>query len=170
MSETRQTSWRKAFDSPYLASWDLEKPITLTISHVVSEKNKMRKNVTHNVAYFQEAELRKGEKMKPMILNATNCKTLQEITGHVFIEGWMGARVAIYVEANVKGADGQDTQGLRIMKARALPTLTVNHEKYQGAVGAYRKSKTLDAVKRHFNVPAEVETAIIEAAKAEAES
>ena len=38
---------------------------------------------------------------KPMILNATNSKTLRSLTNSPFIEDWAGFKVSIYVDTNV---------------------------------------------------------------------
>lgn len=159
---TQQTSWRKAFDSPYLASWDIDGTATLTISHVTNERNKMSKNITHNVAHFKEPELRKGEKLKPMILNATNCKTLHELSGSLYIEGWADQRVTVYVKEDVKGADGTMGQGLRLRAPKPKPVLHAKHERFSGAVAAYQRDGNLDAVKKHFEISEEVEQLIKE--------
>lgn len=109
-----KTHYRKAFNSPYLSSADIVGPTDLTISHVVlsGDASKKSKDV-FNTAYFVEKELRAGEKLKPMILNATNSKTLYTLTGSHFLEDWINVRVKIYVQDNIRF--GRDTvEGLRI--------------------------------------------------------
>ncbi|EAM4476848.1 hypothetical protein EA593_25365, partial [Salmonella enterica subsp. enterica serovar Give] len=93
MSE-QKTHYRKAFDSPYLSSADIVEPTILTIARVALESDKTKKTKdVFNTAYFEERELRPGEKLKPMILNATNSKTLKGITGSPFLEDWGGVKV-----------------------------------------------------------------------------
>ncbi len=77
-----KTHYRKAFDSPYLSSADIVEPTVLTIARATLENDKTKKSKdVFNTAYFEERELRPGEKLKPMILNATNSKMLKSITG-----------------------------------------------------------------------------------------
>ena len=65
-----KTHYRKAFNSPYLGSADIVGEMILTISKVVLEKDKTNKTQdSFNTAYFSDAEIRPGEKLKPMILN-----------------------------------------------------------------------------------------------------
>ena len=77
-----KTHYRKAFDSPYLSSADIVESTVLTIKYVALEKDRTKKTPElFNTAHFVEKELRPGEKLKPMILNATNSKTMKSITG-----------------------------------------------------------------------------------------
>jgi len=114
MSNESKTHFRKAFDSPYLSSADIVEPTILTIARVSLETDKTKKTKdVFNTAYFVERELRPGEKLKPMILNATNSKTLRSLTNSPFIEDWAGFKVSIYVDTNVKF--GREVmEGLRI--------------------------------------------------------
>jgi hypothetical protein len=102
--------WKKAFNSDYIGASDLEdyKDIVLTIKEVRLEQLKGTKEKdTKNVAYFVE-------NMKPMILNATNCKAVRKLAGGSnFINDWQNIRATIYVERNVK-AFGELTDALRI--------------------------------------------------------
>ena len=118
------THYRKAFDSPYLSAADVFDPITVTVARVVQEMDKTKKTKdTMNTAYFVEREIRPGEKLKPMILNATNSKAMDKLMQTPFIEGWAGAKIVIYVEQGIKF--GRDTvDGLRIRPAPQRKTLT----------------------------------------------
>lgn len=109
-----KTHYRKAFDSPYLSSADIVEPTMLTIARVNLEKDKTKKTGdVFNTAYFAEKELRPGEKLKPMILNASNSKTMKALAGTPFIEDWTNIRVTVYVDHNVRF--GKETvEGLRI--------------------------------------------------------
>lgn len=94
-----KTHYRKAFDSLYLSSADIVEPIVLTISHIVLESDKTKKTQDKfNTAYFKEKQIRPGEKVKPMILNATNSKMVRQITGSPFLEDWQNVKVMICVE------------------------------------------------------------------------
>lgn len=112
--ETDKTHYRKAFDSPYLSSADIVEPTVLTVRRVALEPDKTKKTKDKfNTAYFVESEIRPGEKLKPMILNATNSKTMKHLTGSAFIDDWNDVKVTVYVDPNVKF--GKDSvEGLRI--------------------------------------------------------
>ena len=112
MSE--KTHFRKAFDSPYLSSADIVGPTVLTIKYVRLEKDKTKKTKDEfNTAYFAEREIRPGEPLKPMILNATNSKTMRVLTGSPFIDDWKDVRITVYVDPAVTFGKGV-VEGLRI--------------------------------------------------------
>ena len=121
MSEAEKTHYRKAFDSPYLSSADIVDPVVLTIKRVTLEQDRTKKTRDEfNTAWFMERELRPGEPLKPMILNATNCKMLAKLTGSKWIDDWQNVPVTIYVDAHVRF--GKETvEGLRIDKATERP-------------------------------------------------
>jgi hypothetical protein len=144
-----KTHYRKAFDSPYLSSADIVEPTTLTIVRVTLEKDKTKKTQdAFNTAYFTEAELRPGEKLKPMILNATNSKTLRYLADSPYIDDWRDVKVTIYVDNNIRF--GRETvEGLRIspVAPTAKPELTPNMGKrWESAVQAYRRDGSLEKV------------------------
>jgi hypothetical protein len=147
MSEGK-THFRKAFDSPYLSSADIVEPTTLTVSHVGLEPDHTKKTKDlFNTAHFVEKELRPGEKLKPMILNATNSKTMRNLTGSAFIDDWNNVRVTVYVEPNVKFGR-ESVEGLRISsKAPGRNTLTpANAKQWENAKAAYRRDGNLESV------------------------
>jgi hypothetical protein len=116
VSDTK-THYRKAFDSPYLSAADIVDPIILTVRRVTLEKDKTKKTSDDfNTCYWVEREIRPGEALKPMILNATNSKFLADLTGSKFIDDWAGACVTVWVDNNVRF--GKETvEGLRLAKA-----------------------------------------------------
>jgi hypothetical protein len=124
---------------------DVVEPITLTIAAVTQEVDKTKKSKdVFNTAYFVEKFIRPGEKLKPMILNATNSKTVAKLTGSPFIEDWAGARITVYVEHGIKF--GRDTvDGLRVMAAPERKLLTPdNKPQWESAKAAYRRDGILD--------------------------
>ncbi|HUH49356.1 MAG TPA: hypothetical protein VLZ56_05810 [Mycoplana sp.] len=142
-----QTHYRKVFDSPYLSSADIVEPVTLTIARVTQEADKTKKSKdVFNTAYFREREIRPGEKLKPMILNATNSKTMDKLAGTPFIEEWGDTRVTVYVEKGIKF--GRDTvDGLRIMKAAQRRSLTpAQASAWDNAKAAFKRDGNLDKV------------------------
>ena len=143
-----KTHFRKAFDSPYLSSADIVGPTVLTVARVALEVDRTKKTKdVFNTAYFVERELRPGEKLKPMILNATNSKTLKTLTGSPFIEDWQNIKVTVYVDPNVRFGK-EVMEGLRISpKVPVVATISPATVKaWQNAKAAYMRDGNLDAV------------------------
>lgn len=154
---TDKTHYRKAFDSPYLSSADLVEPTTLTIKRVALEKDKTKKTKDQfNTAYFAEREIRPGEPLKPMILNATNSKTMKALTGSAFIEDWNDVRVTVYVDKNVRFGN-EVMEGLRIsQKAPGKKQLTPQQtQQWNSAKDAYKRDGNLDAVLSRVDISEE---------------
>ena len=157
MTDQGKTHFRKAFDSPYLSSADITEPTMLTVSRVSLEPDHTKKTRDlFNTAHFVEKELRPGEKLKPMILNATNSKTMRNLTGSAFIDDWNNVRVTVYVEPNVKFGR-ESVEGLRISsKAPARNTLTpANAKQWEAAKAAFKRDGNLDAVLSRVDISAE---------------
>lgn len=145
--------FRAVFDSPYLSSADIFEPVTLTIARAVQELDKTKKTKdTFNTVYFVEKEIRPGEKLKPMILNATNSKMLFKLTGSPFIEDWAGKRIVVYVETGIKF--GRDTvDGLRIRPATERKELTPEQSAaWENAKAAYKRDGNLDKVLARMDI------------------
>lgn len=114
MSETK-THYRKVFKSDHLGVADLEEFIedkirlVFTIKEVKQEYNVAvagRKG-NYNIAYF-------NEKVKPLVLNATNSKIVRSFCGgSSFVEDWSNVIVELYIDANVK-MKGDIVGGVRI--------------------------------------------------------
>lgn len=106
-----ETHWKKLVDTNYLGSWDIVGGrLVLQIVKIKQERIfNQNKNAEESctVAYFSD------ERYKPMILNKTNCKTMQKLTGSPYIENW-AVRVEIKTE-KVK-AFGELVEALRIEK------------------------------------------------------
>jgi len=82
-------------------------------------RQKKTKN-SFNTAYFVEHEIRKGEVLKPMILNVRNSKMIKTLADSPFIDDWNNIPIEIYVDKNVKF--GRDlVEGLRIRKVPPAP-------------------------------------------------
>lgn len=161
-----KTHYRKAFNSPYLSSADIVEPTVLTIKHVRLEPDRTKKTKDHfNTAYFTTPELRPGEPLKPMILNAHNSKVLKNMTGSAFIDDWNNLPVTIYVDSNVRF--GRDTvEGLRI--SNEIPhvrrRLQRGSQQWDNAVAAYIRDGNLDKVKARVDISEEDENFLIEQA------
>lgn len=164
MTTKDKTHYRKAFNSPYLSSADITEPTLLTIKRVQLLPDKTKKTKDQfNTAFFTDKEIRPGEELKPMILNATNSRTMRNLTGSAFIDDWNNVPVTVYVDNSVKF--GRNTvEGLRIsteppriQKAELLP----DTEAWGRAVASYKTTGNLDAVKRHMGISQENEKQLI---------
>lgn len=159
---TDKTHFKKAFNSPYLSSSDIEGETTLTVSKVILEMDKTKKTKDlFNTAYFVEPELRKGEPLKPMILNVTNSKMMKQITGTPWIDDWNDVRVCVYVDTNVKMM-GQVTDGLRIMPAPKRQEILPGTAAWGHAKTAYIRDKNFDAVLAKADISKENQQKIID--------
>jgi len=154
--DKNKTHYRKAFKSPYLSSADIVGETSLTIEKVTLEIDRTKKTQNNfNTAHFTEKEIRSGEPLKPMILNATNSKMMHSITGSHFIEDWNSVRVIVYVDPNVKNR-GEIVEGLRIKKAPEKPEITPkNTEKWERAKLVYKRDGKFDEVLKHVKMSPE---------------
>lgn len=162
--------YRKAFDSPYLSSADIIAPTVLVISHVRLEDDRTKKTKDHfNTAYFTEKEIRPGEPLKPMILNATNSRTMKKMTGSPFIDDWNNVPVTVYVDDHVKF--GRETvEGLRISTEKPRMTkpelLPENKTAWANAIAAYKRDGNYDAIEKRMTISEANKTKIREEADA----
>ena len=167
---TEKTHYRKAFNSPYLSSADIVEPTVLTISHVRFETDKTKKTKEFfNTAYFKEKDLRPGEPLKPMVLNAGNSRIMRGFTGSSFLEDWNNVNVTIYVDPHVKF--GRDVrEGLRLSTEQpkmSKPELLPDTEAWTRAIDAYKRDDNLKTVEKHMEISKENRTKLIEEAKNE---
>lgn len=106
-----KTHWKKLTNPDYLGAYALEdgKDVVLTINHVREEIVTGTGGKKDNcvVCHFAES-------VKPMILNATNMKTITSLLGTPYIEDWSGKKIQIGVE-KVKYA-GDLVDALRVRK------------------------------------------------------
>lgn len=167
MTDKEKTHYRKAFNSPYLSSADIIEPTTLTVTSVRLEPDKTHKTKDRfNTAYFLESELRPGEPLKPMVLNATNSRTMKNLTGSSFIDDWKNVPITVYVDSNVRF--GRDTvEGLRISTEKpktAKPELMVGTKAFSNAIEAYKRDGNFDAIEKRMVISEAVKQEIKEAA------
>ena len=106
-----KTHWRKVFLSDYLGSCDLDdgRDLKLKIKHVTVQEIKGTdgKKQDRNVATFTDAAI------KPMILNATNCKVIKKFAKSAYIDDWTNIPIQVYIKDDIK-AFGETVDGLRI--------------------------------------------------------
>lgn len=105
-----QTHYKRLMNPDYLGAYALDpgKDLIVTIRSVANEMiiGADGKKEECIVARFGERDI------KPMILNATNCKAITKLAGSPFIENWQGLKIQLYVE-KVK-AFGDVVEALRV--------------------------------------------------------
>lgn len=120
MAAQTHTHWKKLSNPDYLGSYafDQGEEKTATIDYVRQElvTGPDGKKEQCIVAHFKED-------LKPMILNATNCKTITNLFHSPYIEEWGGKKISIHVE-QVK-AFGDLVDALRVMKKVSTKTQSV---------------------------------------------
>jgi hypothetical protein len=152
-----KTHWKKVFNSDYLGSCDLEdgKDLKAVIKSVSVKlvKGPDGKEQDRNVAIFTDANL------KPMILNATNCKLIKKFARSVFINDWNNIPIQIYVKDDIK-AFGEVTEGLRIRPAQPAmnkPKLTPTSQAWPKAIEFLKGTGTMEQVKEKYDLSAKDE-------------
>lgn len=146
-----KTHWRKVFLSDYLGSCDLDegKDIKAVIKSVSIRKVKGSdgKEQERNVATFIDT------KLKPMILNATNCRVVKKFAKSPFINDWNNIPVQIYVK-EVK-AFGETTEGLYIrgeQPAIEKPKLTPQSQAWVKAVEFLKGAGSIDKIRSRYDL------------------
>lgn len=152
---TKLHHW-KAFSNPdYIGAYDFQEgeERIVTIKKILVEKVKSERGEEEcTVCYFEEP-------YKPMILNATNCKTITKLMDSPYIEKWIGSSFKLYV-AKVK-AFGDMVDALRIKAdkvIKAKPVLTIGTPNFEACRKAYKADSTqLEKIKGKYEVSPEVE-------------
>lgn len=151
-----KTHWKKQFNYDYLGSYSLQdgKDVTLTMAETRKEKitGKSGKKEEAFVCYFKE----KADWIKPMILNRTNCKTIEKIYDTPYIEEWTGKQITIFIQKGV-AAFGDTVDALRIRKQKPpKPTLTKDHPSYAAVCKHIKEAGDITTVTNKFVVSDEL--------------
>jgi hypothetical protein len=158
------THWKKLRNNDYLGAYAIEpnqEPI-LTIKSVGKEMvtGDGGKKDECIVAHFTNAGV------KPMILNATNCKTITKIYGTPQIEEWIGKPIQIFV-AMVNIA-GEPVEALRIRPAKPVtqkPDLNPKHPKWDGAIKAIaERTNTIEGLREYVSISEANKTLLVDLA------
>ena len=147
-----KTHWKKLQNPDYIGAYELmdgETTHELNV-RILGVTKKLVNGPDGKQDHCTVAEL---QGHKPMILNATNLKTLTKLAGSPYIEDWNGVVVCLFV-AKVK-AFGDVVDALRIKAAKVAtkPVLTPTHAKWNGAVKALASGNTtIEAILKAFDV------------------
>lgn len=132
------THWKQNFNYKYAGAYELApgETKTLTIKHCGKEDVMSINGDKQNclVVYFSESS-------KPMVLNKTNCKTIEKLYGP-FVETWVGKRIII--ESKKVKAFGEEVDALRVKKVAPAPLVQVD---YSGCINKLKACKSLEELK-----------------------
>ncbi len=110
---TNHTHWKKLTHPDYLGAYAFD-PGEVKVVTIQNVSTEIVQNQTGNkeeciVAHFMD------EGVKPLILNKTNCKTIEKLYGTAYIEEWAGKKIQL----NVKkvSAFGDTVDAVRVMNS-----------------------------------------------------
>jgi len=150
---TTLTHWKKARNNHYLGSHDLDidgKYIeqTITIDRI------QRESVAGEDGKKDECTVAYLKGTKPMILNVTNQKMIQKLTGTPYIEQWSGQSFVLIVKKVRVGGESVDALRIKDVKINAaLPELTPSSPQWADAIRAVQSGTiTMDKVLKKYTV------------------
>ena len=139
--EQNKTHWKSLCHPDYIGAYALMDGTKDGKELVVTIVKVSREMVTGADGKKEECTVCQLKGIKPMILNATNQKTMQKLFGSPFIDDWVGNKMTLYV-AKVR-AFGETVDALRIRETKPkLQELTPTHEKWNAAKKALSENNT----------------------------
>jgi len=156
-----KTHWRKLYDPDYLGAYSLDKDGKYT-DMVVTIKQIRQGKIKGTDGKETEEIMADMVNQKPMVLNATNCKTIEKLYGP-HIEDWAGKKITLYV-AKVR-AFGDMHECLRVRdkvpaneKQPTLPDLNPKHENWAMVRTAFLGGNTtIERLRGKYSITAENE-------------
>lgn len=150
------THWKNQFNYDYLGAYSLPdgKDIVLTIKEMKKE-NVVGANGQKSecfVAYFHEGA-------KPMILNKTNCKTIEKLFKTPVIEEWVNRQ--IQVGSTRINAFGEMTDCLRVrpfapkLEADCRASVETGSVIWKSAIDYLKSGNTLDSITKKYKLTKE---------------
>lgn len=105
-----KTHWKNQFQYDYLGAYSLVGGIDL----VLTIKSLAKEMVTGPGGRKEELLVCQfHEDVKPMILNKTNCKIIEDLYNTPYTEDWPGKKIQLYIKSGVKFGN-ETTDALRI--------------------------------------------------------
>lgn len=151
-NDMAKTHWKKLHNPDYLGAYSLDES-----TMVVEIKKVEKRQIPGSDGKKDDAVVAELVGQKPMILNATNMKTIASLYGN-YIEDWVGKKITLFV-ATVK-AFGTTTDALRVeakIPKSGLPELTPNHPKWSEAKSSIEKGFTPDQIRTKYQLSTENE-------------
>jgi len=163
-----KTHYRKVFKSDHLSCADLEdfieagSNLIFTIARVQQEMGAKvaGRKINANIAYFVE-------KIKPLVLNATNSKVMKDLTKSSFVEDWQNVPVRLYIDASAK-LKGEIVGGVRInpnpVRQQKVQLTQQNAKMWSRAITACKRDGNLNRVMESCDISQENQQLILQAA------
>ena len=140
-----KTHWKKLHNPDYLGAYSLEPGKDKIVKILYAETASVESERGKEVKMILRLE---GE--KPMIVNATNAKTITKALGSPMIEDWAGKHISLYA-TNVK-AFGDIVEALRVRPiAPKLEKDTLTPERFEAMQKAIASGQfSVEAAKEKF--------------------
>lgn len=106
------TDYRSMYEKNYLGSWDLPDDRDAIVTIVRCEPGKVSNGTKTEKKPLLFVSGSKGPIDKPIVLNATNGKSIAGIYGNK-VESWVGKPIALY-KTTVNGVGGGQVEAIRI--------------------------------------------------------
>jgi hypothetical protein len=105
--------WKKFLDKELLGAWDLDgRDVTVTIVEVTGgELNNGTKKNKKPIATIASSSGRKLDKR--LALNATNCKTIEQLAGSPDVDKWKGLRITLFPTTTQFGGETKECIRIR---------------------------------------------------------
>jgi hypothetical protein len=152
-----KTHWRKFINDTYLNESDFYHPETGEVVTIIGTVSKIEnEKVTNPSGKSDELPILHFKEIKPLVLSAKiNFKNIESALKTGFVEDWIGKRIEIYYDPNVKF--GRDKVGGVRVKPVApksnKPVLTEDHEHFESIRQAIQSgARTIEQIKRKFEL------------------
>jgi len=166
------TPWQSFFDKDYLGShnFDDNEEKKLTIAGAGKRSVTMPGGKKEDRLVVEFVQVEGQEPVKPMVLNVTNSKAIQKVSGSRHVENWAGTKVTLYVDHAVKFA-GKKVDGIRVrVEADTRPQKEQLHEKHTAWSGCVKaiaiNNYKVSDIRKKYNVAASTGEKLVEAATA----
>ena len=156
MTKESKTHFRKVFKSDHLGISDLEdllesgKRLIFTIKEAKQEYGiRVAGSLgDYNIIHFEED-------IKPLVVNATNGKTLKKITGSPYLEDWKGFQIELYIDEKVSLMK-EIVGGVRIKASKQKDQLTPEHYNWQKAkIQVKENDVSIDQIRKKYIITEE---------------
>ena len=153
-----KTHFKKLKNPDYLGSWDLADQDGNFKNRVLTIKSVSKQMVHDGRGGQEECVTVQFHESKPMIMNATNLKTINSALGTPYIEEWENQKIEITVQ-KVK-AFGEVHDALRVVKTSL--DLTPKHAKWNGAKQALKDGTVkIEQIKKQYTISPENEKLLL---------
>lgn len=144
-----KTHFKKLRNPDYLGSWDLTDDNGNFKNRILTIKDVKKQMVYDGRGGQEECVTVLFEESKPMVMNATNLKTIHKSLNTPYIEEWIGKKIELTVQ-KVK-AFGEMHDALRVVKTSL--ELNPTHPKWKGAKKAIEAGTvTIEQIKKQYTL------------------